>query len=223
VSNDGKIGIISKGNNFLVNHKSKDSHHGGTAVVQLNSSLEGLGFLIKAVPSEINVSVTEVTNELVSGSLNVTHDGNLQDTDEGNDLDQTGGGDGVGADDGSNTVGVRCEGVTRVVNGSWKVDSSAGDDLSQEGKHADTSVLDLDVSEAVESVLIGSVQQTKGIPKTKRGLDTKDFIEVRHGDRGGLGGLLGRSESGGLRHVRYIKRMMVRIIRYFSAISSARC
>eukprot|EP00585_Thalassiosira_rotula_P016193 CAMPEP_0196168690 /NCGR_PEP_ID=MMETSP0911-20130528/3377_1 /TAXON_ID=49265 /ORGANISM="Thalassiosira rotula, Strain GSO102" /LENGTH=67 /DNA_ID=CAMNT_0041434735 /DNA_START=83 /DNA_END=282 /DNA_ORIENTATION=+ len=39
VSNDGKIGIISKGNNLLVDHKAKDTHHGGTAVVELDGTL----------------------------------------------------------------------------------------------------------------------------------------------------------------------------------------
>ena len=60
-----------------------------------------------------------------------------------------------------------------------------------------TSALDLDISKTVESFFISSVQQTHRIPKTKRRLDTKDFFEVRGGDSGGLGGLLGRSESSG--------------------------
>ena len=65
------------------------------------------------------------------------------------------------------------------------------------GQLTDTSVLDLDVSKTVESLFVGSVQQTKRIPKTKWWLNTKDFFEVRGGDSGGLGGLLGRSESSG--------------------------
>ena len=59
----------------------------------------------------------------------------LQAANEGNDLDKSSSGDGVGSDDGGDTVGVRVEGVTRVVNVSGKVDSGAGDDLAKEGKH----------------------------------------------------------------------------------------
>jgi hypothetical protein len=47
-------------------------------------------------------------------------------------------------------VGVASEGVAAHVNVSRKVESATCDDLSEEGKLADTSVLDLDVSEAVE-------------------------------------------------------------------------
>ena len=75
VSNDGKIGIVSKRNDLFVDHKSKDSHLCGTAVVELDGTLGKLGLLIKVIPSKVNVSVTEVTNEFVSSSRNVSHDG----------------------------------------------------------------------------------------------------------------------------------------------------
>eukprot|EP00580_Thalassiosira_gravida_P001041 CAMPEP_0201601606 /NCGR_PEP_ID=MMETSP0492-20130828/2537_1 /ASSEMBLY_ACC=CAM_ASM_000837 /TAXON_ID=420259 /ORGANISM="Thalassiosira gravida, Strain GMp14c1" /LENGTH=99 /DNA_ID=CAMNT_0048064887 /DNA_START=199 /DNA_END=494 /DNA_ORIENTATION=- len=64
VSNDGKIGIVSKGNNLLVDHKSKDTQHGGTAVVELDGTLGKLGLLVEVIPSEVDVSVTEVTDEV---------------------------------------------------------------------------------------------------------------------------------------------------------------
>eukprot|EP01083_Nonionella_stella_P114879 340041_1 len=41
------------------NHISKDSHHGGTAIVELNGTLGEVGLLIKIIPAEVNVSVTE--------------------------------------------------------------------------------------------------------------------------------------------------------------------
>merc|ERR1719416_380479 len=69
VSNDGKLGVVSEGDDLLVDHKSKDTQHGGTAVVELDGTLGELGLLIKVIPSEVDVSVTEVTNVLVSGSL----------------------------------------------------------------------------------------------------------------------------------------------------------
>merc|ERR1719223_1350887 len=78
VANKGKIRVVAKGNNLLVDHKSEDSEHGSTAVVELDGTLLELGLLIKVIPAEVNVSVTEVTNVLVSGSLNITHEANLQ-------------------------------------------------------------------------------------------------------------------------------------------------
>mmetsp|Transcript_25788 Transcript_25788/g.33669 ORF Transcript_25788/g.33669 Transcript_25788/m.33669 type:complete len:226 (-) Transcript_25788:21-698(-) len=197
VSDDGKIGIVSKGNNLFVNHKSEDSHLGGTAVVELNGTLGELFLLIKVIPSEVNVSVAEVTNELVSGSFDVTHDGALKDSDEGDDLDKSSSGDGVRSDQGGNTVGVRVEGVTRVVNVSGKVDSGTGDNLSKEGKLTDTSVLELDVTKTVETFLVSTVEESKRIPASKRRLSTKFFFEGLDGG-GGLTNLSGsKGGSGG--------------------------
>ena len=134
MSDDWKVGIISQRNDEFVDHKSKDSEHGGTAVVQFDGTLLKLGLFIKVIPSEVDVSVTEVTWEL-GKSWNLTHEGALQDTNEGDDLHNSGGRDVVLSEDGGNSVGVRVEGVSGVVNGSRKVDSGTGDDLAQEGQH----------------------------------------------------------------------------------------
>jgi hypothetical protein len=199
VSNDGKLGIISEGDDLLVNHESKDSELGGTAVVELDGTLGELGFLIERVPAKVNVSVAEITNKFISGSFNVTHDSAFEETNEGDELDKSGGGDGVGANKGGNSVGVRGERVTRVVNASWKMDSGTGGDLSKEGQHADTSVLDLDVTKTVESFFIRTVQEAQGIPKAKGGLNTKFTIKVRCREGGlggsGLGGGKGRNRG----------------------------
>ena len=184
MSDDGKIGVVSEGDNLLVHHKSKDTHHGGAAVVELDGTLGKLGLGIKVIPAEVNVSVTEVTNVLVSGSWNITHEGAFQNTNGGNHLDKSGGGDGVGAEEGGNTVGEGVEGVSSVVDGAGKVDAGTGHNLAQEGKLSDTSVLDLDVSEAVEA-LLGAVtgEHTEWIEESKRRLGTKLILEG--GQRGG--------------------------------------
>mmetsp|Transcript_43718 Transcript_43718/g.91931 ORF Transcript_43718/g.91931 Transcript_43718/m.91931 type:complete len:246 (-) Transcript_43718:11-748(-) len=196
VSNDGEVRVVAKGNNLLMDHESKDTHHGGTAVVELNGTLGELGLLIKVIPSEVNVSVTEVTNVLVSSSRNITHEGALQPSDEGKDLDKSSSGDGVRSEEGGNTVGERVKGVSGVVDGSGEVDSSTGHDLSKEGKLSDTAVLDLDVTKAVETFL-GAVsrEHAEGIVESKRRLGTELILEgVELG--GGLAGL-GGGESGG--------------------------
>merc|ERR1719223_1799094 len=196
VANKGKIRVVAKGNNLLVDHKSEDSEHGGTAVVELDGTLLELGLLIKVIPAEVNVSVTEVTNVLVSGSLNIAHEANLQPPDEGDDLTLSLERDGVGSNKGGNAVGERVEGVTRVVDVSGKVDSGTGDDVAEEGELSDTSVLDLDVTETVEA-LLGDIagEHAEGIEESKGGLDSELILEGVDG-RGGLGHR-GRGESGG--------------------------
>jgi hypothetical protein len=134
VANDRKFRIVTERDDLLVDHKSKDTHHGSTAVIELNGALLQLFFLAEVLPSEVNVSVTEVTDELVASSLNIAHERTFEESNEGNELDESSSGDGVRSNKGGNTVGVRVEGVSRIVNGSWEVESSTGGDLSQEGK-----------------------------------------------------------------------------------------
>mmetsp|Transcript_23153 Transcript_23153/g.53162 ORF Transcript_23153/g.53162 Transcript_23153/m.53162 type:complete len:285 (+) Transcript_23153:90-944(+) len=196
VSNDGKIRVVTERDNLLVDHKSKDTEHGGTAVVELDGTLLELGLLVKLIPAEVDVAVAEVSDELVSGSRNITHEAALEEANKGDDLNEASGRDGVRADEGGDTVGERVEGVSGVVDVSAKVESATGGDLSKEGKHSDTSVLDLDVTEAVESLLGAvAVQHTKRIVESKRRLGTELILEGVELS-GGLAGL-GRGEGGG--------------------------
>jgi len=54
-----------------------------------------------------------------------------------------------------------------------KVDSGTGDNLSKEGKLSDTSVLYLNITKTVETILVGIVQKSKRIEEAKWGLSTK--------------------------------------------------
>ena len=196
MSDDGELRVISEGDDLLVDHESKDSQHSGTAVVELDGTLLELGLFVEGVPAEVDVSVTEVSNVFVSSSGNITHEGNLQKSNEGDDLALSVEGDGIRSDQSGNTVGVRVEGVSGVVDVSGEVDSGAGDDLTQEGKLSDTSVLDLNVTETVEA-LLGAVsgEHAEGIEESKRGLGTELILEGVEGG-GGLANL-GRGEGGG--------------------------
>mmetsp|Transcript_32846 Transcript_32846/g.68919 ORF Transcript_32846/g.68919 Transcript_32846/m.68919 type:complete len:212 (+) Transcript_32846:221-856(+) len=180
---------------FLVDHKSKDTHHGGAAVVELDGTLGKLLLLIKVIPAEVNVSVTEVTNVLVASSLNVTHEGALQPSNEGDDLNKSSSGDGVRSEESSNSIGVRVEGISGGIDISGDVDSSTGDDVTQKGELTDTSVLDLNVTKTVETGLAGLVEESEGIPESDRGLGTEFGFEGGE-CRGGLGDG-GRGEGGG--------------------------
>ena len=58
------------------------------------------------------------------------------------------------------------------------MESGAGDDLSGESELADSAVLDLDVSEAVESLLAGLVEESEGVEESDRGLGTELRLEL---------------------------------------------
>lgn len=46
---------------LVVYHKTKDTHLGRTAVVQLDGTLSHLGLLVELVPSKVDVSIAPVT------------------------------------------------------------------------------------------------------------------------------------------------------------------
>ena len=178
-----------------MDHESEGSHHGGTSVVEFNSTLGKLGLLVEGVPSKVEGSVAEVTDELVSGSFNVLHDTELEGGNKGNNLDKAGSGDGVGALDGGPSVGEGVERVSGLIDGSGKVDTVSGGDLTEEGKHTDASVLDFDESEAVELFLVTVFDKSQRIEESDRGLGTEGVL--KGGQFGGGHALLGGSESSG--------------------------
>ena len=75
------------------------------------------------------------------------------------------------------------------------MNSRTGDDVSEERKLGNTSVLDLDVTKTVETVLVGIVKESERIEKSKWGLNSNLSLESSEGS--GSLGYLGRSEGGG--------------------------
>ena len=175
-----------------MDHKSEDSHHGGTSVVEFDGTLGELGVLIKLVPSEINVAVSEVTDEFSSGD--VLHDGEFEDGDEDQDLGKSSLRHGVRSLNGGPSLRDVSEESSLLVDGSRKVDSATGGDLAQEGQHSNTSVLKLNISETVELFLVTAGDKSKRIVESKRRLGSKSIFESAQG--GGGGTLLGRSKGG---------------------------
>ena len=85
--------------------------------------------------------------------------------------------------------------MSSLVDVSTEVGSGTGDDVAKEGKLSDTAVLDLNVTKAVESLLVGFVEESERIEESDRGLGAKLSLEgVERG--GGLAGL-DRGEGGG--------------------------
>ena len=162
-----------------MDHESKDAHHGCPSVVQLDGALPHLGGIIEHVPAVHELSIPEVADELIAlVVVNSLHDSKLKDADEGKDLLDSGLGDGVVAEDGGEAARVRREGVAGVVDVSVEEVSTSGGDLSEEGKHGNAAVLELDESKAVESGLVGIVEESKRIVEAKRRLDTKLALEL---------------------------------------------
>lgn len=142
---------------LFVHHEAQDSHLCGTSVVELNRTLLEFGLFIKAIPTKVNRTVAEVTNELTRN--NGAHD-QFQKEDKGHNLGETTLGNRLQSTESVRNVGEFGSGV---VNVSGKTDSGVGDQVSGNGKHADTAVLDLNLAEAVESGLGGIVQHAEGI------------------------------------------------------------
>merc|ERR1719253_35526 len=176
---------------LLVDHKSKNSHHGSTAVVELNSTLLQFGLFIKLVPSEIKESIAEITREFTSSS-DVLHDKQFKESDKSDNLVNSGSGDTVSTNGGP-SIREGVEGVSVVVNASGKVESCTSNDVSEERQHRNTSVLKLNISKTIESVLVSASDQSERIVKTKRRLGTDSLFESTQGSTRCL--LLGRGEG----------------------------
>jgi hypothetical protein len=177
---------------LFVDHEGQDTHLGGTALVELNGTLVHLGLRIERVPAEVNGSVTEVTDEV--SSSNVLHDTKLQGTDECNNLGNSSTRNGS---EGAESVGDGRKGGSGVVDVSRKTDTSLGDEVSNNGKHGDTSVLEFDVTKAVELGLVTVGDKAEGIEETKRSLGTERVFESHVGGDRSTGRVLGRGKGGG--------------------------
>ncbi len=173
-----------------MDHQRQDSHLGGAALVQLDGTLLQLGIGIKAVPAEVKSSVAEVTNEFSSGD--VLHDSKLKETNEQDDLGKASRWDRA---QGGEAVRDGLEAGARVVNVTWKADASLLHQVSGNGKHGDTSVLDLNITKAVELGLVTVSNKAKGIEESKRRLGTKLGLEGHLGGDRSAGRVLGRGES----------------------------
>ena len=142
---------------LLGNHVSKDTHLGGTAVVELYVQLAGLFFGVSDVG-------TEVTNTVVSIVLGGRHPGQFDKGEEGEDLRKSGSGD--SSDTVSSGWDVR---ELQVVGGgqvSIEDDVVVVDNHTNNSSHGNTSVLALDGSATFEGLGL-SLQPSQRIVDTK--------------------------------------------------------
>ena len=160
------------------------------SLVELNSPLGHLGLLIESLPAVVDEIISEVTNELSSGD--VLHDKDLEEADESEQLKEGTRRERRDSVEARGNVGELGAGE---VNVSGQTNAGLGDEVSNNGKHGNTSVLDLDIPEAVEVALVTVGDKSEGIEESERSLGAELVLEGLEG--GGGGGLLGGSESGG--------------------------
>mmetsp|Transcript_18016 Transcript_18016/g.37498 ORF Transcript_18016/g.37498 Transcript_18016/m.37498 type:complete len:226 (+) Transcript_18016:103-780(+) len=185
---DAKDGSVSPGlseglsSGSLSDHVSKDGKHGSTAVVELDVELAGLDLLVNDVLSEPSDAVVSVV-------LGSRHPGELNESKKGEDLGKSSRRDlGEASEDLSANAGSVNVGELEVLGlGDVSVEDDAVgvDNLSDKGSHANTSVLALDGTAALESLRL-RVEPSKRIVDTEGLSDTElKLVDLEGG--GGLG------------------------------------
>ena len=154
---------------LLVDHEGEDAHHGGAALVELLGA-ELVLLLLGGVTDESDGEASagaEVTGE---GSRVLAPDGELEEADEEEDLGDAGEGDLV---QGGEARGDVLE-ADALLDGEVAAETEAGGgpEVAEEGELGDAAVLELDVTEAVEALLVGVLQEAEGIVEAEGLLDT---------------------------------------------------
>ena len=73
-TDDGEIDlngfvVVRQFVDLFMDHQAQDTHHGGTAIVQLDTTLDELDTIVKDVPAKVDEPIAEV-----SGKLRLTGD-----------------------------------------------------------------------------------------------------------------------------------------------------
>ncbi len=163
-------------------HECEDAHLGGTAIVQLLGAggLLLLGGVHEAEEGDAEVPRGRALDLLPHLELPVSDGDEQLEQAEGRNGGKTG-----------ETVGDAIEGGAIQINGAGQVDSSGGGNVSHDGKHGNTSVLDLSETQLVKALLISVLKEAKRIPEAKRRLSTHLSLE------GHLQGRRGAAHAGG--------------------------
>jgi len=149
------VGVIVE---LLVYHKSKDTHLRGAAIVKLDGEL----FLDSGVVPLGCLELGSLDLVLASGVTN------LDEADEGNNLGDATKGHGLEGGEAVLHAGER----DPVGDFARKTNASSGHNVAEDGKHRNTSVLGLDLTEAIETLLVSLIQETERVPETKGRLNT---------------------------------------------------
>ena len=130
-----------------MHHEGEDAHLGGAAVVELDGrhavEVEGADGGGGEVALVLGASLLDVGLAKAEAEL----DG----ADEGDNLPDAGGGDGVEGGEAGLHLGEGKAGG----DVATEADAGGGHDVADDGEHTDAAVLGLDVTEAIEAILVG--------------------------------------------------------------------
>jgi len=157
----------------IVTEELEDGKHGKTSVLELSGLTLG-----KDVIGEVKLSGGGAVETVVLNTSNGSDD--LNPSEEGDGVD--------GSDTVGDTVGAEATGG-EVVSESV----SLRGDVSEDGKHAHTAVLEFSKTVLVELLLADAVRKTSGIPESSRGKSSNLVLERLN--RGGRASNLGRGEG----------------------------
>ena len=148
---------------LVVHHKGQHTHLGGTALVQFLSTVVVLGFFgVGTDESNGEARSGEVTRE---GSFSLLPSGKLEDTAEGENLE--------GSRNRNREGGIPTRSKVRELGSisgdvTREVDTSLVDKVSNNTKHADAAMLDLNTTEAIKLFLITIGDKAERIEESKR-------------------------------------------------------
>mmetsp|Transcript_28988 Transcript_28988/g.37885 ORF Transcript_28988/g.37885 Transcript_28988/m.37885 type:complete len:218 (+) Transcript_28988:195-848(+) len=181
--------------NLLMDHKTQNTHLGSTSIIQFNGTLLVLFFVTVTVPSKVKEPIAEVTGEF-SGTIDILHDKDFQESNECQNLQKTAGGDVTQACKARLDTG---KARSRVINITGNTNTTGGGDVSRNGKHGNTSVLQFHITKTIETRLILIQYKIQRIPESQRLLSTHLFFEGLDGGGGGLTTNLSSGSKGGSR------------------------
>ena len=176
-----KVSTGKDGDSHLfVDDKTPDTHHGSSSIIEFDVTLLQFSSGIKVVPSKVKSSVTEITGKLggfLVQPVSITVD-NLGNGEEGEHLKKH-----VLSIPGIHECLPRCQTIGDVF-GTREADSSGGCQVSDDGQHGYSSMLDLTFTKKVESLYVPIRDKLQWIKDTQLSFDNdkeKQFVRIRQG------------------------------------------
>ena len=163
---------------YLRTHQSENAHHGGTSIVEFNRALLELLFLRERVPAPVEGTIAKVTDKLIATVGVALHDKEFEETDEKADARKAFLGNSRFGGNGGDTGRI----IRKLVAGI-NVHANTGDELTDNGQHANVAVLDFDTLETTVKLFRRRPIQ---IPKTTPRLDAPfgfERVQRRSADR----------------------------------------
>ena len=70
---------VDKGGHILVDQETKDAHHDGVAVVEIDGTLGEHGLPVEVIPAKVDLAVVRVLHKVVADSFDIVPEVRLED------------------------------------------------------------------------------------------------------------------------------------------------